>query len=317
MPRPLNSSPNSSTATWLLWGGCALLAALMWLAPERALAPLRQGMLDLTAVGLQWLPASAPSDASMAGQSTGEAADRIAQLEQANRRLELHAAQLQSRMRELEARASAPLNVTLHPALVQHAALETRVLAELGTTDAERQLVVGLGTSAGLQGSELLISQHEPLIDLGHAAGVAPDDLLLAGQSLWGRVIRPGRWTSTVQPVTSPEFRIAVRLVRSSPQGPVFGARGILVGTGTGCRLEQLQATEPVSIGDHIYTDSAVTSPQPLYCGMVQSAELQPSDQFWSIDVVPASPVRPDSLVILRPQLNGVRIASDESPAQR
>ncbi len=311
-------SPRSGTrwtASWLVWIACGLLAAGLFLAPERTLVPARKWILDLASQGLELCYRLQVRSETTAPNPEGPVSRETARLELANRQLEIQAAELKRQLQELEARASAPLNVTPHPTLMKHMAIEALVLGRLGLATPERQLIINLGKSTGIRGEELVISHSDLLIDLGTDHGLSADDLLLTGQTLWGRVVQSGRWTSTVRRLTDGEFRTAVRLLRSSPQGPVFGARGILVGTGTGCRLEQVSATEPVSIGDHIYTDAAVTSPHPLYCGIVTAAELEPSDSFWTVEVQPAAEEQPDKLVVLRPELNALRLSAEPASA--
>ncbi len=302
-------STHTPFVAWLLWGGCLVIAGVLWLAPG-LLYQLRPWLLDLAGWGLTGM-----QQASVSGESDlkhSEQALRIATLEQSNRRLELHAADLQERLTELKSRIAAPLGVIDTPQLVVHQPHAARVLGHLGIPGhTEHRLVLNLGGQSGIRGDELVIRSELPVIDQGATTGVQPDDLLLVGQTLWGRVVDAGRWTSTVQPVTDPNFRTAVRLVRSSPQGPVFGARGVLHGDGAHCLLEQLSASEPVSLGDHVYTDSEVASPVPLYCGIVIAADVQPNDTFWTIKVLPAATPAPQELVVLEPQLNPQRLALD------
>lgn len=308
--RPARSGTRR-TASWLVWAACGLFAAALCLAPDRTLVPARKLALDLASQGLELSYQLQDRSETALPDSREPMSQEMARLELARRQLEIQTAELRRQLQELEARASAPLNVTPHPTLMKHAAIEALVLGRLGLATPERQLIINLGTSSGIRSEELVISHSDLLIDLGTDHGLSADDLLLTGQTLWGRVVQSGRWTSTVRRLTDGEFRTAVRLVRSSPQGPVFGARGILVGTGTGCHLEQVSATEPVSVGDHIYTDAAVTSPHPLYCGLVTAAELEPSDSFWTIEVQPAAEEQPDKLVVLRPELNALRLSAE------
>lgn len=306
---------DSRSAAWLLWGVCLVASGALCLAPS-LLETMRPWLLDATGWGLGGL--RQVSTVARHDLDQSEQALRIAGLEESNRRLELHAAELQERLRELRSRVAAPLAAIDTPQLVVHASHTATILGTIGQPgSSERRMVLNLGGQVGVQGDELVVNSSLPLIDQGQSTGIQADDLLLTGQTLWGRVASAGRWTSTVQTIQDPAFRAAVRLVRASPQGPVFGARGILRGDGLNCMLEQLPATEPVSIGDHVYTDSEITSPVPLYCGLVVEAELRPNDTFWTIKVLPAAQQYPRQLVILQPQINPIRMASESEPAIR
>lgn len=288
-----------------------LLALVVALAPD-LLVPVRGEVLDWLGMGLQ-LTRSAPDSAAAAGPDW-TVADRVTALEEANRRLELHAARLQQQLAELKRRTQAPLAEEMATPLLKHQVQTVQVLGSLGD-EAEpiRQQLLNLGKWSGLRGEELLVQGNLPMIDRGEGAGVVPDALLLEGQSLWGRVVQAGRWTSAAQPMSDPQFRIAVRLVRASPQGPVFGARGLLQGEGGSCSIRQIPASEPVLVGDHVYTDSPIAAPVPLYCGTVAEAELGPHDSFWKIRLLPATQLTARQLLVLQPRLNLERTAAAPS----
>ncbi|MCA8993338.1 MAG: hypothetical protein KDA88_15225 [Planctomycetaceae bacterium] len=303
-------SHSSSQTRWLLWGSCALLAILVWMAPQ-LLEKLRPTLLDMSNLGLSSVQfAATTSDKDL---DSTESALRIAALEESNRRLELHAARLEQRVRELNQRAAAPLQAHDSPSLMVHQPRTVKVLGRLGASEqTERRLVLNVGAKAGVEGEEFLVNSDLPVLDSGTQSGIRADDFLLSGRTLWGRVASSGHWTSTAVPVTDEGFQTAVQIVRSSTTGPVYGARGILNGDGTGCTLDQIPATEPVTIGDHIYTDSRIAAPVPLYCGMIVEAELDPNDIFWRIRVAPAAQKYPEQLIVVSPQLNPIRLASGE-----
>ena len=142
----------------------------------------------------------------------------------------------------------------------------------------------------------------------------------MAGKALLGRTENVGRWTSRVQPVTDTAFRIGVRLVRPSPLGPVQGARGILSGQGNGCTLNDVPATEAVAVGDLVYTDSLVSpAGEPIYCGRVTAATVEPTASHWTIEVTPLhSPEKvPARVEVLRAEWNAERMTFDGSATLR
>ncbi len=170
-----------------------------------------------------------------------------------------------------------------------------------------RRLLIALGERHGLVGDELILDGEGVLIDQGADADLMTDQLVSLGRSLFGRTVEVGRWTSLVQPITHPDFRTAVRLVRVSEFGTVTGAEGILKGTGAGCEMIEVVGTEPVAVGDLVYTDPLVSPTSvPVYCGRVTQASIAPNDAHWTILVSPAHSVDsiPTELSVLQVELN-------------
>jgi cell shape-determining protein MreC len=152
------------------------------------------------------------------------------------------------------------------------------------------------------------------LIDLGRDARISPEDTLLLGRSVIGKVHRVGRWTSTFLLVTDADFRGRAQLVRALQEGYVFGAKGVLRGQGdASCLLEGIPATETVEPGDLVYTaDRDGPLPTPLYYGKVVEATLDDSAREWRIVVKPVE--RPTDLTdvqVLRSALNPRRLLAN------
>src|SRR5690606_16885117 len=97
------------------------------------------------------------------------------------------------------------------------------------------------------------------------------------------------------------------RIVRLTAQGPVEGPQGILKGTGGGCRLDEIPATEAVASGDLVYT-AVLASPsgQSFYCGKVTQADADPAASHWTIEIAPACAPQdlPRHVTVLRTELN-------------
>jgi cell shape-determining protein MreC len=136
---------------------------------------------------------------------------------------------------------------------------------------------------------DLVLADDALHLDQGEQAGVQPDMPVLSGRRVAGRIKQVARWTSTLQLVTDPGFRGSAELIRESPQGPLYGAQGVVAGNGDGaCRLEHIAATEPVSVGDFVYTIRRQHSlPEPACYGRVMAAELAEGAAHWSIAVQP------------------------------
>jgi cell shape-determining protein MreC len=191
------------------------------------------------------------------------------------------------------------------PALV-----EAAVLGETLSQAWREGRVLDRGWRHGVREAALVLEGRGPLIDLGASAHVSPEDPLLAGRAIVGKVAVVGRWTSTFLPVTAPEFRGRAQLVRDSERGPVWGATGLLRGDGDAhCRLEGVPAEEAVRVGDLVYSaerDGAL--PEPLAYGRVIDAHVSTDERTWLIVVEPAT--QPSCLTtvhVLRAALNPAR----------
>ncbi len=162
---------------------------------------------------------------------------------------------------------------------------------------------------------DLVLADDALHLDQGEQAGVQPDMPVLAGRRVVGRIKQVAHWTSTLQLVTDPEYRGSAELIRESPQGPVYGAQGVIAGNGDGaCRLEHIAATEPVSVGDFVYTIRRQHSlPEPVCYGRVMAAELAEGAAHWSITVQPLAGDEPlASVQVLRELPNLERFPSSE-----
>lgn len=171
------------------------------------------------------------------------------------------------------------------------------------------------GTDHKIAIDDLVLADDAPHLDQGDAAGVQSDMPVFAGRYVVGRIKQVGRWTSTLQLVTDAEFRGPAQLIRESSQGPLLGAQGVVAGNGDGtCRLEHVAATEPVSIGDFVYTVRRQHSlPEPVCYGRVVAAEVSETAGHWSITVEPTGDAEPlDSVLVLRELPNPERFSPTE-----
>lgn len=161
--------------------------------------------------------------------------------------------------------------------------------------------VIRGGTANKIAVDDLVLAPDESTVDQGQGAGIAADDLVLAGRTVIGRITRISRWTSTVQPVTDSEFRGQAQIVRLQDNEAILGAEGILSGTGKGdCRLLHVGSTEPVAEGDLVFTSlRGVPLSPPLFYGTITRAELPTSEPDWSITVTPALRGTPPSDVLV------------------
>lgn len=135
------------------------------------------------------------------------------------------------------------------------------------------------------------LAVEPPILTAGAETGTPGGAVVLAGAAVVGRIDEVGVWTSTLLPVTHPEFRAHVWIVRASADGPESGEQGILEGDGHGgCVVRYVPSTAAVAVGDHVYSyDPTGRMPQPLYYGRIDHAELPEGAPHWEIRVRPAA----------------------------
>jgi rod shape-determining protein MreC len=151
------------------------------------------------------------------------------------------------------------------------------------------------------------------LIDQGDEAHLHPDQPVFAGRCVVGKIQQVGRWTSSILPVTDLEYRGRAQLMRRTADGLVVGPEGIIAGDGKeGCRLNFIAATQPVAVGDEVYTAVAGTPlPMPMYYGRVVAVSLAEGAPYWEVQVKPAETLNhARSVQVLRVVLNPARTAT-------
>jgi cell shape-determining protein MreC len=186
---------------------------------------------------------------------------------------------------------------------------------------------VDVGLDDGIREEAAVLAEEGPLVDRGRDAGLAAGHAVLDGRTIVGRIRTVGRWTSVVQPITDPDYRAQVRIVRRTSRGLVLGPTGILRGAGEPtCRLDYVGSTQAVDVGDEVYTVDAIddeagndvgevsTVLGMLFVGHVTSAELPTGAPHWTIAVAPAATTPPERVVVLRRRFNPARLAGRDTP---
>lgn len=313
MPAPTTSPP-----LWLLTA--SLLTGIgLACAPDEVKTTLRTTVRDLLRPGqmavtggrewtsnhyesfrIRWLAAEPPSGLGTDDKIRDE---RLRQLQAEN-------VWLREQLRHSKSVAGAIRST--EPLLVPDV-VEARVL---GTETVQRlrraaRSILGSGGRDGIEGAALVLAGKSSQIDVGEDSQLHVDHLILAGCTVAGKVGEVGRYTSTLLPITDKQYRGLARLARSAGSGLEFGAEGILEGDGgDGCRLNFIQSTEPVSVGDSLYTSVTDGSLSvPLLYGTVVAAELPPGAPHWSIQVKPAADLSKLRRVqIVRTQPNPLRL---------
>lgn len=298
----------------------AMAVALLFASPEFT-AAIRRSVRDATrpgqraAVGAlrgadQLLTRGRASDAAALRQTRAE----LAAWKLRARQLELAAALVREQMDDLQETGPPPIAPVASEPLATAELIEAAVLGSEHAREWRVGQFLDQGTLAGIPESALVLESTEPVIDQGETSGLTTGQPVYAGRCIVGRIAHAGRWMSTVQPVTHPEYRGFAQIVRRTPDGPVFGPRGILEGRGEPlCRLKIIDTTAAIEVGDHVYTGARDgTLPLPMYYGEVVAADLDPQTLEWDIRVRPAvAQLAGRTVTVLRHSINPLRQAAN------
>ncbi len=199
------------------------------------------------------------------------------------------------------------------PPLTSSSLIEATVLGEALAERWRKGKLLDRGETSGVRESEMVVKSSRALIDIGRDGNLSPEDGLLLGRCVIGKIERVGRWTSTFLLLTDSGYRGRAQLFHETETGFVFGAKGILEGQGGAlCRLKGIAASDAVTVGDAVYTATREGQlSTPLYYGRVVEATLGPSDTEWKILVEPVSiPNDLAAVQILRTTVNPERLSA-------
>jgi cell shape-determining protein MreC len=228
------------------------------------------------------------------------------------RRLEIESAALHEDLAALKQSGVAPYSGEAGQPLLVPQLLEATVLGEEFPALWTAGHFVDRGAGDGVVETSLVLDDAALKVDHGADSRLESGQAVYAGRAVVGRIARVGRWMSTIRRVTDPDYRGLAQLGRRTPHGMQYGAQGELEGRGDGqpCRLTRIAATEPVRVGDEVYTAGRETLlPLPMYYGTVVKVEHRPGEECWDIEVEPAiGGVELRSVQILRQKLNEARV---------
>ena len=334
------AGPWSNRARWLLTptGSLAVLliaAAALRFTPARITDPLRDGWMtllrpavavtddavDFSRDRVKWLEAALAD-----GRRAAEAERQVTELKQQNDRLAtaLDAAHLTHAQSDSNAAGASPTEP-----LLASQAIAARVLGHAAQTFMRGSDFVDIGNRSGVATGALVIDgaplgdATPTMIDAGRDLGLQSGRMVLAGRRVWGKLANVGSHTSVVRRVTDPGYRDTVQIAHrgGGPDAALrLGPRGVLVGSGEKlCRVELVEASEPVAVGDGVYTQSDGLLPEPLVYGQIVRVELIDDKLHWQIWMQPAIGTdEPTQVAVLRAELNPARMAntSGESMSQ-
>jgi cell shape-determining protein MreC len=312
----MNSSNTTERHAWRVALVCAVVSVGFMLLPSPVRSALRATTIDLLRPGHIAVDTIAQSSSALqnqsppAAESANELRQQVEELQLKLRREQLQQATIREELKQTRENGVAPFVAQSSRRLLLRDLLEARVLGRERDLDRFASILVDLGTAGGAVKEAFVVYGTEPVLDQGSAAGVATGQPVYAGRCVLGRIVRTGRWTSAVQLITNPKYSSRAQLLRETEEGVQFGAEGILRGLGNGkCELTGLPYTEPVNIGDTVYTGGrSARFPAPMYYGRVTSAKLQ-AGQRWQIEVEPHLDAdRIQTVSVLRESLNTTRV---------
>jgi cell shape-determining protein MreC len=297
--------------------GAVLLGCALWYAPAHMGARARGIAWDALRPGLLFAQTQRKSvldwRSARAAESLQELQaelDRVrSERDQALDRTQRLAAQLAQQLAAPPPLVDATSDPEGPARLFTPALVEAAVLGETLAEAWRSGRILDRGWKSGLRESALVLSSRRPLLDLGQTQQLAPEDTLLVGQNVVGKIELVGQWTSTFLPVTDPEYRGRAQLLRQTAAGVAWGAAGLIVGTGEACQLSGIPATEAVRPGDLVYTaerDGILSA--PLCYGEVTHAELDAQGREWVVTLRPLAQPAPLTRVhVMRAALNPAR----------
>ncbi len=317
-----SSLPSSHFRVAVLLGGVAVGLGFV---PSAQVAMLRTHLLDALGPGLECLHQTQSRFREMTAEWSlewpqirqdhrAQEAERLmaelASWQQRCRQLEIDNAGLHQKLNRLTETGPSPYPVRPGRPLVEVELLEAAVLNREAGRLWQTEPVLNRGTADGLADRDLVLESQKPLIDQGQDAKLAQGHPVYSGRCVVGRLAEVGRSVSTIQKLTDKNYRGFAQLIRRTENGFVFGAEGVIEGQGEKlCWLRYVPATEPVEVGDEVYTgEETGTQTYPMYYGRVVRAELNPGDQNWDIWVEPAiKTLKQSTVTVLRTQVEPSR----------
>jgi rod shape-determining protein MreC len=263
------------------------------------------------------------------GEHMAECQQEIDELREQNRRLT--ATVSAARVGEADSAERGSTGAPTEP-LLHAEAVDVRVLGQTAQTFLSGQEVLDFGSRAGATRGALVIDggpkldsatdRTNPLLDAGADLGLRSGRVVLSGRRVWGKLATVGPHTSVVQRITDRGYRDAVQIVRHGDgvgAGGRLGPRGVLVGNGEAiCRIELVETSEPVSVGDEVSTVADGVIPAPLVYGRITRVERPVAGAHWQIWMGPAIGGNvPRQVAVLKLELNAARIADSGTTDSR
>jgi cell shape-determining protein MreC len=244
---------------------------------------------------------------------------RLREAELQNRRTKLGILDARNKIAQLKTTGTSPFSSSTESPLVTPHAISARLIGDELVSLWKSNRLLDRGSKSGLFEDQWVLDDDAPKIDHGQTSNVVDGLPVFAGRCLVGRIAKSGRWTSSLQLTSDPEFRAkAVALLRNPG---VLSEEFLLEGAGNGvCRLVSVPSSEHIEEGMLVYSvpgDRGIEA--PMLFGRVTQATLQPGSLHWEITVAPAVDVESlNSVQVVTTRLNPARIIGrrEETPPQ-
>jgi len=287
--------PRHSTKATLI---CLFAAIIVVVLPESMTTPVRDIVRRSFVPALQFVgDVQAELDARLDRFSSREVlrlreqnrrlADRLSASELIQRRTELGIFAAQEQIDQFQQAGSSPFPNLQRSPLVIEQAVEARIIGDEIVSLWKSYRLLDQGAGSGLFEDQWVLDEKSLRIDHGQDSDVVDGLAVFAGRCIVGRVARAGRWTSSLQLISDPQFRAkAVVLRRNSG---VFSREVLIEGVGDGtCRLVSVPSTEVIEVDSLVYSVSGDRGVEtPMLFGRVASASLLPGSLHWQITVTP------------------------------
>ncbi len=302
------------TATLML--GLTLAVALL-VCPESWTVGTKGRMASLLRPGqtaTRWLRQQASGAAAKVTNHWNTAA-QLAEVQEQNAQLQEQIRRLTAQIAVFEGASRSTFPATYEEdadhRLLRTRGVRARVLGHAARRFLTEHQILDVGAEAKIR-PEALVIDLPALIDQGANVKLQAEELVLSQGRIWGKIVEVGPQTSTVRRVTEPGYRDIVRLATpgATPHELRWGPQGIIEGTGERlARIRLIEVTEPVAIGDLVYTASAKgLLPEPLLYGRIVTVERPVGAAHWDLWMQPAVAAHePETVVVLRTEVNGKR----------
>lgn len=310
-----NTVPIRTIAVCLL--GAALLAILPDSTTGRlqdliraAMQPGQQAVLSVRDYASQQLNDLQSDELADRDESIQNLAGRVRQAESQSRQLALMVQHLQQQL--AEARQHGNSNLATQPTnpLLSIHAVKARVMGREILAGVQARRLLDLGESDGLREDQWVVESAGPIVDVGLDHSLTSGLPVFAGRCIVGRIAAAGKQTSAIQLITAADFRERAVVAGSNGILTSSSPSGLLEGTGHGCRLTQVAATDDIQVGDVVYSVPTFPVQTPMLFGVVTSCERQPGALHWNIEIEPRADLgNLKTVEIVTPQINPDRLA--------
>ncbi len=318
----MRNRPGQQLAAVIVW----LVGVCLLILPESVTSRLRSVTWDVALPGEQLVDSTIRQSSNLLFQRpkpvvSPETDARIVELENQLRELRMQNRQLKIQQGLIPPRIRASSDGTA-PLIIPDL-LSARVIGRELSRVWNEQPVLNRGSTHGARPDLLVLDKERINLDVGKDLDVRPDSPVYAGRMVVGRVAQVGLFTSSVRLITDAQYRGEAGIFHDTGDTgkqlrPI--SHGIISGDGgKGCRLLNVSPSDPVEVGDWVFTaEGDGILPHAMCYGRISRAVLKPGAVHWEIDVTPAvAPEQLREVTLLRTRLNSERFTQSPALASR